>query len=106
MSELIEGRVYIDGYFRRDIGLGSVHLVALAEAREHAAALRKIARRGGDPLAERRRALMVVPTFNDAALNAQLVKAWGELREPAADKRALIAKLKTQLTPETLAKAD
>lgn len=47
-----------------------------------------------------------IRSFNDAALNAQLVKAWGELREAAADKQVLIAKLKTQLTPDALAKAD
>ncbi|KAF0170623.1 MAG: membrane-bound dehydrogenase domain-containing protein [Limisphaerales bacterium] len=47
-----------------------------------------------------------IRSFNDAALNAQLAKAWGELREAAADKKALIAKLKTQLTSEVLAKAD
>lgn len=47
-----------------------------------------------------------IRSFNDAALNEQLGKAWGELREAAADKRALIAKLKTQLTPDALAKAD
>lgn len=47
-----------------------------------------------------------IRSFNDAALNAQLAKAWGELREAAADKRALISKLKTQLSPEVLAKAD
>lgn len=50
---------------RRDIGLGSVRLVSLAEAREEARRLRKIARDGGDPLTERRR--RVVPTFEDAA---------------------------------------
>ena len=47
-----------------------------------------------------------IRSFNDAALTAQLTKAWGELREAAADKRAFIAKLKTQLTPDVLAKAD
>lgn len=50
---------------RRDIGLGSVTLVSLAEAREEARRLRKIARDDGDPLAERRR--KKVPTFEDAA---------------------------------------
>jgi len=50
---------------RRDIGLGSVLLVSLAEAREEARRLRKIAREGGDPLAVRRR--RTVPTFEDAA---------------------------------------
>jgi putative membrane-bound dehydrogenase-like protein len=44
--------------------------------------------------------------FNDPALTKLLTEAWGELREPAADKKALIAKLKARLTPETLAKAD
>ena len=52
---------------RRDIGLGGVTLVSLAEAREEARRLRKIARDGGDPLAERRR--RAVPTFGDAAIN-------------------------------------
>ncbi len=47
-----------------------------------------------------------IRSFNDAELNAQLAKAWGELREAAADKQALIAKLKTQLTPDVFAKAD
>ena len=41
---------------RCDLGLGSVTLVSLAEAREEARRLRRIARTGGDPLAERRRA--------------------------------------------------
>lgn len=48
---------------RRDIGLGSARLVPLAEAREKATAYRRIARDGGDPLAEKRKAQRVVPTF-------------------------------------------
>src|SRR5579872_5577981 len=52
---------------RSDIGLGSVTLVSLAEAREQAARLRKIARAGGDPLAERRHERRTVPTFESAA---------------------------------------
>jgi putative membrane-bound dehydrogenase-like protein len=44
--------------------------------------------------------------FGDAALTQQLGAAWGELRDSAEDKRALIAKLKSQLTPEGLTKAD
>ena len=47
---------------RRDFGLGGVALVSLAEAREKARANRKLAREGGDPLAERRRARSV-PSF-------------------------------------------
>lgn len=58
---------------RRDIGLGSVTLVSLAEAREEARRLRKIARGNGDPLAERRR--RVVPTFEDAATQVHAARA-------------------------------
>ena len=52
---------------RRDLGLGGVRLVSLSQAREEAARLRKIARAGGDPLAERRKERRVVPTFKEAA---------------------------------------
>jgi integrase len=52
---------------RCDIGLGGVDLVSLAEAREQAHRLRKIARAGGDPLAERRHERRTVPTFKAAA---------------------------------------
>ena len=51
---------------RRDFGLGGVALVSLAEAREEARANRKLAREGGDPLAERRRAGNM-PSFAEAA---------------------------------------
>ena len=47
---------------RRELGLGSVALVPLAEAREKALANRKLARQGGDPLAEKRRT-QGIPTF-------------------------------------------
>ena len=52
---------------RCDLGLGSVALVPLAEAREQAVRLRRIARTGGDPLAERRHEQRSVPTFEAAA---------------------------------------
>ncbi len=52
---------------RTDIGLGSASLVSLAQAREEALRLRRIARAGGDPLAERRQARRAVPTFQEAA---------------------------------------
>ena len=48
-------RIVVQGR-RRDIGLGSFKLVSLAEAREKALAFRKIARDGGDPLTEARKA--------------------------------------------------
>jgi putative heme-binding domain-containing protein len=47
-----------------------------------------------------------IRSFNDPALTKQLSEVWGELREPAADKRKLIADLKQRLTPGTLAAAD
>ncbi|WP_292532181.1 site-specific integrase [Methylocystis sp.] len=52
---------------RRDIGLGGISLVSLAEAREKALSYRKRAREGGDPLAERRRVEAKAPTFSEAA---------------------------------------
>ncbi len=52
---------------RCDLGLGSATLVTLAEARDEAHRLRKIARAGGDPLAERRQARRAVPSFEEAA---------------------------------------
>ena len=52
---------------RRDIGLGGASLVSLSEAREKAASYRKIAREGGDPLAEKRKVELSVPTFSAAA---------------------------------------
>jgi integrase len=52
---------------RRDIGLGSTQLITLAEAREEAARLRRLARSGGDPLAERRRERRTMLSFKEAA---------------------------------------
>jgi integrase len=59
-------RVVIRGK-RCDVGLGGLGLVSLAEAREQAAGLRKLAREGVDPLSERRKAKAVIPTFAEAA---------------------------------------
>ena len=50
---------------RVDLGLGGYPLVSLAEAREAAFENRRIARRGHDPLAAKRKAS--VPTFREAA---------------------------------------
>ncbi|MDB5613933.1 MAG: integrase family protein [Devosia sp.] len=41
--------------------------MSLAEAREKALAYRKIAREGGDPLANKRKATVIIPTFAEAA---------------------------------------
>lgn len=47
-----------------DLGLGGVSYVSLAEARDEAARLRKMARQGADPRTERRREVL---TFEEAA---------------------------------------
>ena len=54
---------------RHDIGLGGYPLVSLAEAREAAFLNRKLARAGGDPLAEKRKAKQrdSMLTFGEAA---------------------------------------
>lgn len=53
---------------RRELGLGSVDLVTLAEARERAAAFRKVARDGGDPDADRKAAAEAVRKAEEQAL--------------------------------------
>lgn len=52
---------------RRDIGLGSLEHIGLADARAAAGEIRKQARGGLDPLAERKKEQVIVPTFKDAA---------------------------------------
>jgi len=52
---------------RRELGLGSYPGVSVQEAHEHAARLRKVARSGGDPLAERDKGKAAVPSFEEAA---------------------------------------
>jgi len=70
---------------RTDLGLGSISLVSLAEAREEAAKLRKIARADGDPLAERRKDRRVVPTFEEAArtFHGTLIASWKNAKHAA-----------------------
>ena len=48
LRTIIKGR-------RTDVGIGSTRLVSLSEARQKAGELRKLAREGGDPVAEKRR---------------------------------------------------
>lgn len=60
---------------RCDIGLGSLSLVSLAEARDEAHRFRRIARAGGDPLAERRQQRRAVPSFKDAATDVHTAHA-------------------------------
>jgi integrase len=59
-------RVQVRGR-RRDIGLGSTAELTLEEARDRARELRKIAKSGRDPIAERDRAKVTIPTFESAA---------------------------------------
>lgn len=59
-------RVQIGGK-RRDIGLGSLKLLTLAEAREKAWEMRRAIARGIDPIAEKRKVEDPVPTFKEAA---------------------------------------
>ncbi len=71
LRTVIQGR-------RRDMGLGGAQLVSLAEAREKAHQYRKIARNGGDPIAEGRKSRMALPTFADAAqaVHAEHLQTW------------------------------
>lgn len=66
---------------RRDIGLGSLAELTLAEAREKAVQLRKVAKAGGDPIAARDKFKSVVPTFEVAA------KACHEARSKGWERR-------------------
>jgi len=70
-------RVVIQGK-RTDIGLGGANIVTLAEAREQALAYRKLARSGGDPLAVKRAAKRIVPSFKVAAeaVHAENKQVW------------------------------
>lgn len=65
---------------RQDIGLGSLADLSLAEARDKAAHLRKLARQGKNARAERDAALAVQPTFAEAvtAAHAELSKGWSD----------------------------
>jgi integrase len=60
-------RIMIAGK-RRDIGLGSLKVLTLAEARAKAADYRRQIAQGIDPVAERKKVADPVPTFRDAAL--------------------------------------
>jgi integrase len=52
---------------RRDIGLGSLKVLSLAEARDKASDLRRQIAQGIDPIAERKKIADPVPTFREAA---------------------------------------
>ena len=70
---------------RRDMGLGGLRTVSLAQARVTAQRYRAIARSGGDPLEERRRENKAIPTFEKAAIavHAGLVPSWANPKHAA-----------------------
>jgi putative membrane-bound dehydrogenase-like protein len=47
-----------------------------------------------------------IRSLNDSGVNKKLAAIWGEMRDSGADKREAIARWKTQLTTESLAKAN
>lgn len=47
-----------------------------------------------------------VGVFENDALSARLAEVWGEVRESSAEKRELVEKLKSELTPEVIAEAN
>ncbi len=63
---------------RREIGLGSLKNVSLADARDAAFVMRKKIAQGIDPVAERKRDRQAVPTFRKAAelVHEEHEKAW------------------------------
>jgi len=63
---------------RTDIGLGGVSTTTLAKARKSAAALREVARDGGNPLEARRKSRTNAPTFKKAAeqVHTEHSKTW------------------------------
>jgi integrase len=77
-------RIVVQGK-RRDIGLGGLRLVSLAEARTKALEFRKLARDGGNPILAKRQAKNTVPTFAEAALSTleQRRAGWRDEKHPA-----------------------
>jgi len=70
---------------RRELGLGGASLTTLAEARAKALENRKLARSGGDPLAEKRKAAAIM-TFEEAtrAAHIELSPTWKNPKDAQA----------------------
>ncbi|MBK6707321.1 MAG: DUF4102 domain-containing protein [Sphingomonadales bacterium] len=83
-------RVQVDGR-RRDIGLGSLSSLSLAQAREAAAQIRREAKAGIDVVAARKREQNIIPTFREAALkvHAEHKAAWKNGKHQAQWMRTL-----------------
>jgi integrase len=60
-------RIQVNGK-RRDFGLGSASKVLLSEARDAAEDMRRAVQRGEDPVTEKRRARVAMPTVREAAI--------------------------------------
>lgn len=82
---------------RRDMGLGAFPLVTLAEAREQALENKRLARAGGDPLAEKRMARAVL-NFEEAAraTHSEIAHTW---KNPK-DRAAYLKSLETYVFPQ------
>ena len=67
---------------RKDIGLGGYPTVTLGKAREAAMSMRRMAKQGKDPVAARREAMRVIPTFAEAArqVHADNIPTWKETK--------------------------
>ncbi len=78
-----EQRLVVGGQ-PRTLGLGGYPLVSLAEARDKAFANRRLARTGGDTLAEKKKS-KTIPTFEDAAARTIAVHraGWKDPRREA-----------------------
>jgi len=70
---------------RRDMGLGSLKTVSLAEARAEAHKNRALARAGEDPIEIRRRDKTVIPSFEEAAVTVHkgLLPTWKNAKHAA-----------------------
>ena len=71
MRLMVKGR-------RRDLGVGAARLVSLAEAREKAGELRRMARNGIDPVLARRKERRLIPTLEKAcrAVHGERLATW------------------------------
>ena len=58
---------------RTDIGLGATSTTTLAKARKKAAEMREVARDGGNPIEERRKARTNAPTFKEATARSTVI---------------------------------
>jgi len=88
-------RVHVSGS-RRDIGLGSLAVISLSDARERAVGLRKAAKLGRDPIAERDKDKAGIPTFMRAVEACHEARKRGWTDRHAA---AFLASLKLHAYP-------